>query len=139
MLKLPPSLAVWLGEHGVSATPVRDAGLRESDDRSIWHFARTGGWTVITKDEDFVSLCLNETDSPAVVWLRIGNATNRVLFACWSLCGQELSGCLKTGTGLWRCVDRERTSTFRITVAHNLLEQRTLELLVEQSSVRGNK
>lgn len=79
--QLPPSLAVWLGEHGVSATAVRDAGLRESDDRSIWHFARTGEWTVMTKDEDFVSLCLNEPDSPAVVWLRIGNATNRVLFA----------------------------------------------------------
>ena len=79
--QLPTALAAWLGERGVSATAVRDAGLRDSDDGSIWHFARKGGWTVITKDEDFVSLCLHEPDSPAVVRLRVGNCTNRVFFA----------------------------------------------------------
>ena len=35
----------------------------------------------MTKDEDFVSRCLKEPDSPAVIWLRIGNCTNSVLFA----------------------------------------------------------
>jgi len=50
--QLPPGLAVWLGEHGCSAMPVRELGLRESDDGSIWNFAVSGGWTVITKDED---------------------------------------------------------------------------------------
>ncbi len=41
----------------------------------------TGGWTVVTKDEDFVDRCLARTDAPPVVWLRIGNCTNRTLFA----------------------------------------------------------
>lgn len=79
--QLPPALAQWLGEHGCSATAVREAGLRDSDDGSIWNFAVSGGWTVITKDEDFVERCLGKPDAPAVVWLRIGNCTNRVLFA----------------------------------------------------------
>lgn len=79
--QLPPGLARWLGEHGQAATPVREAGLRDSDDGSIWNFAVNGGWTVITKDEDFVELCLGNPQAPAVVWLRIGNCTNRVLFA----------------------------------------------------------
>ena len=79
--QLPPGLAKWLGERGHSASAVRDAGLRESDDGSIWNFATAGGWTVITKDEDFVDRCLGNPAAPAVVWLRLGNCTNRVLFA----------------------------------------------------------
>ena len=79
--QLPPALARWLGEHGLSATAVRELGLRDSDDGSIWNFATTGGWTVLTKDEDFVARCVGDRAAPAVVWLRIGNSTNRVLFA----------------------------------------------------------
>lgn len=77
--QLPPALARWLGEHGFSATPARDLGLRDSDDGSIWNFAVAGGWTVLTKDEDFVARCVGNSAAPPVVWLRIGNCTNRVL------------------------------------------------------------
>jgi predicted nuclease of predicted toxin-antitoxin system len=79
--QLPPALARWLGEHGLAATAVRELGLRDSDDGSIWNFATTGDWTVVTKDEDFVARCLGNAGAPAVVWLRIGNCTNRALFA----------------------------------------------------------
>ncbi len=79
--QLPPALARWLGERGFSATPVRECGLRDSDDGSIWNFAVEGDWTVITKDEDFVDRCIGHPAAPSVVWLRVGNCTNRVLFA----------------------------------------------------------
>ena len=79
--QLPPTLARWLGERSLSATAARELGLRESDDGSIWNFATAGGWTVITKDEDFVARCVGNTAAPAVVWLRLGNCTNRVPFA----------------------------------------------------------
>jgi len=79
--QLPPALGRWLGEHGLSATPVRELGLRDSDDGSIWNFAVAGDWTVLTKDEDFVARCVGNPSAPPVVWLRIGNCTNRVLFA----------------------------------------------------------
>ncbi|MEW6305998.1 MAG: DUF5615 family PIN-like protein [Verrucomicrobiota bacterium] len=79
--QLPPALARWLGERGFAATPVRDVGLRDSDDGSIWNFAIEGDWIVLTKDEDFVDRCVGTPGAPAVVWLRIGNCTNRVLFA----------------------------------------------------------
>jgi predicted nuclease of predicted toxin-antitoxin system len=78
--QLPPRLAHWFGERGISATPVRQVGLRDSDDGSIWNFALEGAWTVVTKDEDFVARCLGNPAAPAVVWLRVGNCTNRVLF-----------------------------------------------------------
>ena len=79
--QLPPALGRWLSEHGMSATPVREVGLRDSDDGSIWNFAVAGGWTVITKDEDFVARCVGNPAAPPVIWLRVGNCTNRVLFA----------------------------------------------------------
>ena len=79
--QLPAALARWLGERGLSATPVRDVGLRESDDGSILNFAVSGGWTIITKDEDLVTLSISNATAPAIVWLRLGNCTNRVLFA----------------------------------------------------------
>ena len=79
--QLPPALARWLGEKGFSATAARELGLRDSDDGSIWNFARTGEWTVVTKDEDFVERCIASSDAPAIVWLRSGNCTNHVLFA----------------------------------------------------------
>jgi predicted nuclease of predicted toxin-antitoxin system len=79
--QLPPALARWLGARSLSASPARELGLRESDDGSIWNFVTEGGWTVITKDEDFVARCVGNPEAPAVVWLRLGNCTNRVLFA----------------------------------------------------------
>jgi len=79
--QLPPALARWFGEHGLAATPVRQVGLRDSDDGSIWNFATAGDWTVVTKDEDFVARCIGNPAAPTVVWLRMGNCTNRVLFA----------------------------------------------------------
>jgi predicted nuclease of predicted toxin-antitoxin system len=79
--QLPPALALWFGEHGLASAPVRQLGLRDSDDGSIWNFATSGEWTVVTKDEDFVARCVGNPAAPAVIWLRIGNCTNRILFA----------------------------------------------------------
>jgi predicted nuclease of predicted toxin-antitoxin system len=79
--QLPPALARWLGEQGLSATAVRDVGLHESDDGSILNFAASNAWTILTKDEDLVTRSFVTSDAPAIVWLRLGNCTNRVLFA----------------------------------------------------------
>ena len=79
--QLPPALSSWFGEQGLSAKSARELGLRESDDGSIWNYAIAGGWTVVTKDEDFVDRCIGNPSAPTVVWLRIGNSTNRALFA----------------------------------------------------------
>ncbi len=106
--QLPPALARWLREKGFAATAVREQGLRDSDDGSIWNFAIAGGWTMVTKDEDFVARCFASSEAPSVVWLRIGNCTNRVLFD-WL--GPLLPGIverLDAGTRLVE-VRRERT------------------------------
>ena len=40
-----------------------------------------GRWVVVTKDEDFTERALQVSSGPQVLWLRIGNSTNRVLLA----------------------------------------------------------
>jgi predicted nuclease of predicted toxin-antitoxin system len=53
--------------------------LREADDESIWQYAASHGSVIITKDEDFASRVWQTSSGPAVVWLRIGNCSNREL------------------------------------------------------------
>lgn len=98
--QLPPALARWLGEKGYSATAVRDAGFLKSDDGSIRNFARDGGWILITKDEDFADEEIGCHAGPSVVWLRIGNATNRVLFAWLDSILPEIIHQLESGQSL---------------------------------------
>ncbi len=98
--QLPPSLATWLGERGLAATPVRSLGLRDSDDGSILNFAKEGAWTIMTKDEDLVARCIGNPSAPSIVWLRIGNCTNRVLFAWLDPLVPEISRRLSKGEKL---------------------------------------
>jgi len=78
--QLPPALAEWFQQHGHEAKPVRDVNLRNADDSSIWKYAVANGDVVVTKDEDFIERTFHTKTGPQIVWLRIGNCTNRILF-----------------------------------------------------------
>jgi predicted nuclease of predicted toxin-antitoxin system len=56
-----------------------DVGLLNAGDDEIRVYAVNEGMTIVTKDEDFAIMRRLSANSPAVVWVRIGNATNRVL------------------------------------------------------------
>jgi len=77
--QLPPALAGWLREAGHEAQHVEDVGLREASDQTIWAHALQTGVIVVTKDEDFAERAARETTAPMIVWLRVGNTTNRFL------------------------------------------------------------
>jgi predicted nuclease of predicted toxin-antitoxin system len=79
--QLPPALARFLETRGHEAKAAREVGLREAEDPAIWTFAQIGPWIVVTKDEDFAERALRSQTGPQVLWLRIGNSTNRVLLA----------------------------------------------------------
>lgn len=78
--QLPPGLVQFLEKRGHEARAARDVGLREAQDPVIWAFAVSGDWVVVTKDEDFAERALQAKVGPQILWLRIGNSTNRVLF-----------------------------------------------------------
>lgn len=78
--QLPPALAPWLSRRfDITATHVRDLGLRDAADRAIFAAAREAGAVVLTKDSDFVALVEREGAPPQIVWLTVGNTSNAAL------------------------------------------------------------
>ncbi|MCE0521953.1 MAG: DUF5615 family PIN-like protein [Methylacidiphilales bacterium] len=82
--QLPPALARALRENGYEVQAVRELGLREAEDDAIWDYALANQAVIITKDQDFADRLLSGGTAPIIVWLRIGNTSNRTLFA-WLL------------------------------------------------------
>ena len=79
--QLPPALAEWLCEKGHDAVAVRDIGLRDADDRTIWERTVIDHAAIVTKDEDFTLITPGSPDSPQILWVRTGNLVNRLLLA----------------------------------------------------------
>lgn len=75
--QLSPAIARWLqSDFGVVAQPIRELGLRNSEDPTIFAAARAVGAVVITKDYDFVQLLERFGAPPQIVWLTCGNTSN---------------------------------------------------------------
>lgn len=77
--QLPPALGRWSVEAGHEAEHVEDVGLREAEDSPIWRYALENQTILITKDEDFAERARQSPNAPVIVWLRIGNVSNRSL------------------------------------------------------------
>jgi len=58
---------------------VEDFGLREAGVIEIWHHAFSTAAIIVTKYEDFAERTARTTEGPVILWLRIGNTTNRAL------------------------------------------------------------
>jgi predicted nuclease of predicted toxin-antitoxin system len=79
--QLPPGLVQWLTKQGHSAEHVDYCGLTGADDSVIWVHAVHIEAIIITKDEDFADRTTRTETGPTIVWLRIGNSTNRALLS----------------------------------------------------------
>ena len=75
--QLPPALASLLVGAGHQARHVAEAGLGDATDRAVWDHAVREGAVIFTKDEDFALRRLRAQAGPTVVWLRVGNSSNR--------------------------------------------------------------
>ena len=78
--QLSPRIAQWVSEtFGFQAAPVRDLGMRESEDEQIFFAARKADAVVITKDSDFVELLERHGSPPKIIWLTCGNTSEAAL------------------------------------------------------------
>jgi predicted nuclease of predicted toxin-antitoxin system len=60
------------------------AGLLGAPDGAVWEHAASGGYVLVTKDEDFQRLSVVRGPPPKVVWVRLGNcATADVARLLW--------------------------------------------------------
>lgn len=98
--QLPPALARWLVEQGHEASHVMDRGLGEASDSRVWEAATSLGSVIVTKDEDFPARRRTSVAGPAVVWIRIGNATRRETLRRFAVVFLDLVAALERGDTL---------------------------------------
>ena len=77
--QLSYKLAAWLIAQGQEAQALREVGLRDSEDATIWAYALKQGTAILTKDEDFAARAAQASNAPVIVWLRVGNCSNEAL------------------------------------------------------------
>lgn len=70
---LSPKLVGTLAKDYPGSEHVRDLGLATADDLTIWTFAKTHGFVIVSKDSDFHQRSFLEGAPPKVVWLCLGN------------------------------------------------------------------
>lgn len=79
---LPPQMAIWLKEDfNVSAKSFYELNFQTTDDEIVFEIAANKLNTIIitTKDIDFVKLSEKKTAIPKILYLNIGNVSNKKL------------------------------------------------------------
>ena len=98
--QLPAAPARWFEAKGFLAAHVSERGLAFTDDYEIWRHAASVGsdCVIVTKDEDFILLQAASAERVRVVWVRLGNCSNRDLIAAFDHAWPEIKSSLEGGT-----------------------------------------
>ena len=81
-MNLPPKMAAWLKEgFQVSAKSFAELGYSEAEDAVVYLAAAKSGNTIIitTKDIDFINLQNDIGHPPKILYLNVGNISNKQL------------------------------------------------------------
>ena len=78
--QLSPHLAPWISERwAIEAYSVRRLGLLSASDQEIFDRAKDENVVLMTKDEDFCRLLQQQGAPPRILWVTVGNTSNRHL------------------------------------------------------------
>lgn len=78
--QISPQIAQWISQHfKIQCIALRDIGLRDADDTTIFLEAKKANAIIITKDSDFQDLLLHLKSPPKIIWLTCGNTSNQKL------------------------------------------------------------
>ncbi|MDP2810661.1 MAG: DUF5615 family PIN-like protein [Rhodocyclaceae bacterium] len=72
---LSPRLAERVADLFPGSAHVHALGLGSTDDATVWQFARSAGWTLVTRDSDYYDMSLVRGAPPKLVWIRRGNCS----------------------------------------------------------------
>ncbi len=95
--QLPPGLGERLREFGHEAQHVREIGLGTATDLEIWQRACGLRAVLITKDQDFITIAGDGAPDAAVIWIRLGNTTNRALWQALDPLMGEIVAAIENG------------------------------------------
>ena len=74
---LSPRLSRLLADIYPESVHLREVGLRDADDSTIWQYAKAEGYAIVSKDSDFQQRSLLHGSPPKFIWLRVGNCTGK--------------------------------------------------------------
>jgi predicted nuclease of predicted toxin-antitoxin system len=75
--QLSPSIAVWIrNNYPFDSHALRELGLRDAEDETIFTAARKADAILLTKDSDFIRLLERFGPPPSVILLTCGNTSN---------------------------------------------------------------
>jgi predicted nuclease of predicted toxin-antitoxin system len=72
---LSPALVEALQDLFPGSAHTEALGLGRADDSRIWEHARSGGFTIVSKDADFPERAVLLGSPPKVIWIRRGNCS----------------------------------------------------------------
>jgi predicted nuclease of predicted toxin-antitoxin system len=78
---IAPHLCRTLSEDFPGSKHVFDCGGIHDDDTKIWGYAKSAGYTIVSKDGDFSRMSLLLGAPPHVIWLRIVNCSTKTVEA----------------------------------------------------------
>lgn len=70
---LSPLLVEMLADVFPESSHVHRCGLGSSSDAAIWEYAKTNGYSIVTKDSDFAERSVLLGVPPKVIWIRLPN------------------------------------------------------------------
>jgi predicted nuclease of predicted toxin-antitoxin system len=73
---LSPRLVALVEDLFPESAHVHRCGLGRSDDAAIWEYAKSNGFTVVSKDSDFQERSVVFGSPPKVIWLRTANCSS---------------------------------------------------------------
>jgi predicted nuclease of predicted toxin-antitoxin system len=78
---LPKALAIFITNFfGFDAFSFLDLKLDKAEDAEVYRRAALNkNIVIVTKDKDFVNLCLSKGAPPKIIWITLGNSTNKQL------------------------------------------------------------
>lgn len=71
---LSPRLAPLLASQYPGSTQIELLGLRGTTDTAVWELAKSEGYVIVSKDNDFRQRSFQYGAPPKVIWLKVGNA-----------------------------------------------------------------
>ena len=98
--QLPPALARFIIDSGHVCEHVGDVSLLHAEDGPIWDHALATRAAIVSKDEDFPNRRLLAGSGPQIVWLRVGNCSNRALLRWLAPLWQTVLQRLADGEGV---------------------------------------
>ena len=95
--QLPPALALQLAAAGHEAAHVTEIGHGGATDADIWSHAISTKSVIVSKDGDFAILAKGSRPGPQVLWVRLGNVSNKALWSALEPLLPEIVEALEAG------------------------------------------